>query len=270
MKELITRIIVALVGIPLLVFLIWQGTWYFFALILVITIGGQIEFYNTAKNKKIDAQYMPGISAAVLTLLAVQTGGNSRIIAVLVLLILFIFIFELFRKKSSAIINTAVTILGIVYPGLFLAAILFLRNNVERLNISSAAGFMLTLFVSIWACDTFAYFVGKPLGKHRLFERVSPKKSIEGALGGLFGSILVFLTAHYMDWYYISFSMALLSGIIVGIFGQTGDLIESWFKRDSGVKDSSSILPGHGGFLDRFDSLIFVSPLFYFIYLLAV
>jgi phosphatidate cytidylyltransferase len=270
MKELLTRIIVALIGIPLLVFLIWQGTWYFFTLILIITIGGQIEFYNTAKNKKIDAQYVPGIIAAVLTLLAVQSGGSPRIIAGLVMSVLFIFIFELFRKKSSAILNTAVTILGIVYPGLCLTSILFLRNNIESLNISSAAGFILTLFISIWACDTFAYFVGKPLGKHRLFERVSPKKSIEGAIGGLLGSVLVFVTVYYMDWFHISFSLALSSGIIVGIFGQIGDLIESWFKRDSGVKDSSSILPGHGGFLDRFDSLILVSPVIYIVYLLAM
>ena len=89
-----------------------------------------------------------------------------------------------------------------IYPSLFLASLLFLRNNIEKINISSAAGFILTLFVSIWACDTFAYFIGKPLGKHRLFEKVSPKKSIEGAIGGLAGALLVFISVHYSLWWW--------------------------------------------------------------------
>jgi phosphatidate cytidylyltransferase len=125
----------------------------------------------------------------------------------------------------------------------------------------------MTLFVAIWACDTFAYFVGKSIGKHRLFERVSPKKSIEGALGGLAGAVLAFLAVYYFEWYNISLELSLISGLIVGTFGQFGDLVESWFKRDAGIKDSSHILPGHGGILDRFDSLIFVAPVFMIIYL---
>jgi len=270
MKELLTRVIVALFGIPLLVFLIWQGGWYFFALIVVISVVGQIEFYNSAVNKKIDITYFPAILATVLILFSIQTGILNSILAALVLIFMFIFISEMFIGQGSPILNVAVTFLGIIYPGLFLAALLFLRANIEKLDISSSAGFILTLFVSIWACDTFAYFIGKPLGKHRLFEKVSPKKSIEGAIGGLAGALLVFLIVHYAGWYKISLEMALFSGSVVGIFGQLGDLVESWFKRDSGVKDSSSILPGHGGFLDRFDSLIFVSPVFFLVYLLSV
>jgi len=270
MKELITRIIVALFGNPLLVFLIWKGEWYFFILIALISIGGQIEFYNSAKHKDIKAQYIPGILITILILLTVNSEFSNPLLIAIIIIALFIFIFEMFRSQSSAIINTAVTFLGVIYPGLFLASLIFLRSNIENLSITSSAGFILTLFVSIWACDTFAYFVGVPLGKHRLFEKVSPKKSIEGAIGGLAGALLVFIAVHYFKWYSISLEMAVLSGFIVGIFGQTGDLVESWFKRDTGVKDSSSILPGHGGFLDRFDSLIFVSPIFYIIYLVAV
>ena len=202
MKELLTRITVALFGIPLLVFLILQGGWYFFALILIISVAGQIEFYNIAKNKNFSAQYIPGIIATILILATVQAGYNEFLLSGLIISSLFIFTFEMFRKNSSAIVDIAVTFLGIIYPGLFLAAMLFLRNNIEKLHISSAAGFILTLFVSIWACDTFAYFVGKPLGKHRLFEKVSPKKSIEGALGGLAGALFVFLCVHYLRWYF--------------------------------------------------------------------
>lgn len=268
MKELFTRISVAIFGIPLLVFIIWQGGWYFFTFIMFIAVAGQVEFYNASKQKEFKPQYISGILSTIVILFIVETGTHNYLLIVALFLTIFIFSFEMFRAKSSAIINTAVTFLGIIYPGILLSFLLILRAHIDDIYISSASGFILTLFVAIWACDTFAYFIGKPLGKHRLYERVSPKKSIEGALGGLIGAIIVFVAVHYLGWYEISLSIALISGFIVGIFGQIGDLVESWFKRDSGIKDSSHILPGHGGILDRFDSLIFVSPMFMILYLL--
>jgi len=267
MKELLTRVAVAVVAIPFLVYLILKGGWYFFSLITIITIAGQVEFYNLAKQKDSIAQKIPGILLTVLILIAIHTGLSNNLIGLSFILLILIFGSEMFFNKSSAILNVSTTVAGIIYPGIFLASLLFLRNNIQQLDVSSAGGFILTLFVAIWACDSFAYFVGKSIGKHRLFERVSPKKSIEGAIGGLVGSIVVFLSVYYFEWYIISLELALLSGIIVGTFGQFGDLVESWFKRDASIKDSSHILPGHGGMLDRFDSLIFVSPVFMIVYL---
>ena len=110
--------------------------------------------------------------------------------------------------------------------------------------------------------------IGKSLGKHKLFKRVSPNKSVEGAVAGVVGSILVFLIVKWIEFVPISYVFAIISGLIVGIIGQLGDLVESWFKRDAGVKDSSNILPGHGGILDRFDSLLFVSPAFLILYIM--
>jgi phosphatidate cytidylyltransferase len=267
MKELMARIAVAVVAIPLLVYLILQGGWYFFGLITIIAVIGQWEFYNLAAQKESIAQIVPGILLTLILFYGVQSGFTHVLIGFALLLFVIIFSFEMFYNKASAILNISTTLAGVVYPGLFLACLLFLRNHVQDLGVSSAGGFVMTLFVAIWACDTFAYFVGKSIGKHRLFERVSPKKSIEGALGGLAGAVLAFLAVYYFEWYNISLELSLISGLIVGTFGQFGDLVESWFKRDAGIKDSSHILPGHGGILDRFDSLIFVAPVFMIIYL---
>jgi phosphatidate cytidylyltransferase len=266
-KNLLTRILVSIIGIPVLVAAILLGEWYFFGLIIIISVAAQYEFYILTKKKDAYAQKFAGILLTVCILLNFQSGPDKRILALSIGIVLFIFSFEMFRKKKSPIVNIAATLTGVVYPGMFTVALLFLRNNAENMHVSSAGGFILTIFVAIWACDTFAYFVGTSIGKHRLFERVSPKKTIEGAIGGLVGAVIVFIVVHYSDWYFISLKLALISGLIIGTFGQMGDLVESWFKRDADVKDSSNLLPGHGGFLDRFDSLLFVAPVFLLIYL---
>jgi phosphatidate cytidylyltransferase len=122
---------------------------------------------------------------------------------------------------------------------------------------------IISIFASIWICDTAAYFGGLAMGKHKLFERVSPNKTWEGAVWGFAGAVLTMMAAQKLLIPYLEFHQAIIMGLIIGIFGQLGDLVESLFKRDAGVKDSSNIIPGHGGVFDRFDSLIFVSPILY-------
>jgi phosphatidate cytidylyltransferase len=121
---------------------------------------------------------------------------------------------------------------------------------------------------SIWACDSLAYYGGKFFGKHKLFERVSPKKTWEGAVAGFIGGITGVLLVRYLfiqagETFYLDVLQVSIIGALGGSLGQLGDLAESWLKRDAGVKDSSSIIPGHGGVLDRFDSLLFVAPATY-------
>lgn len=124
---------------------------------------------------------------------------------------------------------------------------------------------IIAIFILIWANDTFAFVVGKSIGKHKLFERISPKKTIEGFLGGLFFAIIFSVL---IAKYFIFEPVLLWIGIslVVSIFGTIGDLIESKFKRLAGVKDSGKIMPGHGGILDRLDSIIFVAPFVFLLY----
>jgi len=128
---------------------------------------------------------------------------------------------------------------------------------------------IITMLGSIWVCDSAAYFIGRAIGKHKLFERISPKKTIEGAIAGFVFAILAFVGLGELFLAEIPVVHFIVGGSIVGVLGQYGDLAESMLKRDAGVKDSSNLLPGHGGALDRFDSILFVSPS-YFIYLSIV
>ena len=192
---------------------------------------------------------------------------------------------EVFRNKGSALTNLGMTLLGPLYVSLFLGTLLGLRElftpehfplfrhfhtpgvgaGEEVLRTLDWWGAMtvMSIFVTIWVCDSAAYFAGMSLGRRKLLARVSPGKTVEGAVAGFVAAIGAFLLARATVVPYLSLLDALACGCIVGIFGQLGDLAESLLKRDAGVKDSSALIPGHGGVLDRFDSLMFVSPLIY-------
>ncbi|MFZ1281640.1 MAG: phosphatidate cytidylyltransferase, partial [Ignavibacteriaceae bacterium] len=122
---------------------------------------------------------------------------------------------------------------------------------------------IISIFASIWICDSAAFFGGTALGKHKLFHRVSPKKSWEGAIFGFVFAILAMILAKNLVLDFLSLKDAIAIGLITGTIGQIGDLAESLLKRDAGVKDSSNLIPGHGGIFDRFDSLLFSAPVIY-------
>jgi phosphatidate cytidylyltransferase len=169
---------------------------------------------------------------------------------------------ELFRNNGSAIINLGTTLLGIFYIGLFSSALIDIREfypNVGDLYLHGGY-LIISVLATIWICDSAAYFGGLSLGKHKLFPRVSPKKSWEGAVFGFVFAILTMLLAHYVILDFLSLKESITLGVIIGIVGQIGDLIESLIKRDAEVKDSSALIPGHGGIFDRFDSLLFSAP----------
>ena len=197
-------------------------------------------------------------------------------------------VIELFRDKPNALMNIAATIMGAMYVSAFFGCLIGLRELFVPADFPVYAHFpnagpfvseeiaatiyrwggwtVLTIFTSIWVCDSAAYFAGRAFGKHKLFERVSPKKTWEGAIAGFLGAVGAFLLMQALVLPYLTIFQAIVCGTIVGIFGQLGDLVESLLKRDAGVKDSSTLIPGHGGVLDRFDSILFVSPLL-FLYL---
>jgi len=264
MKEFLKRLAVAVIGIPLIVYLTYQGGWYWFAFILIVSTVGHWEFYQIQKKKNFHPQTITGILMGVLLLIGIQTGMWLYAALLLAAGFMIILAAEMWRKDPNASVNIGITILGIVYLPLFLGTFLYLRTYIDTIMSDVPLGsfkFIMTVLVSVWIADTFAYIFGTLLGRHKLFVKVSPNKSVEGAVFGFIGSVLVFVLADRISFLEIGFYNNLIFGVSLGIVAQLGDLVESWFKRDGGVKDSSNIFPGQGGMLDIFDGLIFSAPL---------
>jgi len=305
-SNLLPRVGVALIAIPLIVIISYYGGIAFLLLVGAIALIGIHEFYRMVQAKGATPQTVSGMVITVLLLLSffhekiqnavvpmfAASGGISFLmklqlfLTIFLLSIVLVLIVELFRNAGSIFQNAGYTIFGIIYVGLFLASLVGIRElfgaefpysmaiasigNVSPMDDAlyqatySWGGLtMIAIFASIWMCDTAAYFGGLSMGKHKLFPRVSPNKSWEGAVWGFVGAVGTMLLFQKYLLPYLQFHQALMIGMIIGVFGQIGDLVESLLKRDAGVKDSSSLIPGHGGILDRFDSLIFVSPILY-------
>lgn len=184
----------------------------------------------------------------------------------LVPLILLIPLIELFRKNANPLQNIPVTTWGVLYIALPFAMLNYLVFIPEGENITFYPEIVLGIFFLTWANDVGAYFVGSSIGRHKMFERISPKKTWEGTIGGAVSAILVswlisvfFTVLTIVDWIIIA--------IIVAVMGTLGDLLESMLKRSINIKDSGNLLPGHGGILDRFDSILYASPAI-FLYIL--
>ncbi len=287
MSELLKRVLVAIVGIPFAIFAIWNGGIIFAVSIMIISSLALLEYYKMIEKKSFKPDKIWGIFAGLIlqaTLFYKISSSNLEffLFIEILLFILFTLIFELFARKGNAVLNITSTVTGPFYVSLLLGTLILIREfpgmpvSSELIqSLSSKYGnklyayFVMSMFISVWICDSAAFFIGKKFGKHKLFPSVSPKKSWEGAIAGFIASILGMFA--FMNYTVPEFPAihSILLGAIIGIFGQIGDLAESLLKRDAGIKDSSSILPGHGGFLDRFDSIIFVSPLcFIYLYLI--
>ena len=171
------------------------------------------------------------------------------------------FMWVLFRGRQPYIANVATTLLGMVYCGWFPLHLIFLRD-LSCAKYDSGLGFVVLMFISILLTDVGCYYIGTKFGKHKLAPVISPNKTIEGSIGGMFFAILGALVIGLyigLEWYF-----ALILGLICTSFAQIGDLCESLIKRDAGVKDSGTSLPGHGGFLDRTDSFVLTIPIMYY------
>jgi len=231
-----------------------------------------IEFYSMYQNKQVHGYKWLAVSLGTLLLVFTFYGSLSELTFILFGCVAIISLSLLFKQKGIATQNMTFTITGLLYISGFLAALLYLRIHFEALVansivVSYAGGkFLITIWVSIWICDTAAYFGGRTFGKHKLAPVISPNKTIEGGVFGIVFGILTFVLLGDLLLPSLPPEYLWISGAVIGILGQLGDLVESRFKRDAGVKDTSTILPGHGGFLDRFDSLIFVSPFLLGIY----
>jgi phosphatidate cytidylyltransferase len=202
----------------------------------------------------------------IITKKSMKAKYAFKIIAVIIVIIsVLMLLIELFRNKGSAIVNLGSLLLGIFYIGLFSSTLVLIREHFAYSDfLYSEGGYLIiSLMVTIWICDSAAFFIGSAFGRHKLFPRVSPNKSWEGAAAGFIFSVITMIAANSLVLDTIDLFDSVVIGLIIGIFGQVGDLIESLIKRDASVKDSSKLIPGHGGIFDRFDSLLFTSPIVY-------
>lgn len=239
-----------------------------FALVGVIIGMGLIEFYKLLENTTLKANKTIGfaVGLALFAIACLYAIGCVPINAFWLVapVVSAVFIAELYRKNDYPFQNIAITLFGVIYIAVPLS-LLVLIGFPEKSISGYQAHLVMGFFFLLWANDTGAYLTGITIGKHPMFPRISPKKSWEGFSGGLFFTLLVgFIISKYFtslpmtDWLVIAF--------LICIFGVWGDLIESMLKRSLNIKDSGNILPGHGGILDRFDSVLFSAPIV-FVYL---
>jgi phosphatidate cytidylyltransferase len=259
-----TRIFVSLFAIPAIVLLSYFGQVYFLCFVIFISGISFYEFAVMSKSKGANLNVNLGLLAVVFLIINQYLFLISSF-SILTISLLAILIIELFRNNGSAIQNLGSTLLGISYFGILGGSLVAIREIYPRIDeLYNQGGYLIiSILATIWICDSAAFFGGTALGKHKLFTRVSPKKSWEGAIFGFVFAILTMILAKNLALDFLSLTDALIIGIIIGTFGQIGDLVESLIKRDAGVKDSSNLIPGHGGIFDRFDSLLFSSPIIY-------
>lgn len=203
---------------------------------------------------------MAALASSALVLSPCLQSGNQLPLTVLGLLFLVFSLLILFRIRdiSDAAREVAFILLGFLYIPFLLVHLVMLRQTPYGVQ------WLLVIMLIVMTNDSAAYYTGSAFGKHRLYALVSPKKSIEGAIGGLFGSLCGTLLAKLTFFAQLTFTDALVTAIVVGLTGQCGDLFESLLKRSFGVKDSGTLIPGHGGILDRMDSILFAAPVTYY------
>lgn len=278
MSELSKRLLVALVGIPLSMVIIYYGGYFLLVLIYLLTHIAYTELARIFRVKSIQLNVflLDLFTYSVLTLISNHLVTSYFPTINLLLVILFfvaIALKSLWSKNWEAPLNLAAEIFSFVYITIGFGSFLAIRelNQISYFvnNLKFDNWTIFPFLFSVWVCDSGAYFVGRMLGKHKLFEKHSPKKTIEGAIGGFtFTFIGFYIYFNYFKLGVFGFIDIVMFSIIVGVFGQLGDLFQSMLKRWAGLKDSGNLLPGHGGVLDRFDSILIVMPLI-LVYLLV-
>lgn len=249
----------------------WLHPISFFLTGLIILAGTQYEYLLMVGNSGVKPQIIPGMiagaSAYIISTLIASGVLKMKFLLVLIPMVLLIMIIELYRKQEKPFDSLAHTFFSILYTALpfsFFPFSAFSRNGLDSIlpheQIVFSPGIIIGFFLLLWANDVGAYLTGISFGRHRLMERISPKKSWEGFIGGI---LLAAVAAWFLSGWLgvVSREKWVLIALIVSTSGTYGDLIESMLKRSMGVKDSGNIMPGHGGFLDRFDSTVISFPL---------
>ncbi len=273
-----SRLLVDLLGIPALLALIWLGGVYYALFVAVMAMLGLREYFRLIAKRGFSARRLPGFLAAALLLAAcaqyvgLLSGGGGwatlgkEFMTIVLLLLVALQIWEVLQPAQSPWQNLSVNLVGVLWVAGFSASFILVRSaDYSALGgqVDLAYRLTLALYLSVWVCDSLAYLFGRAYGQRKLFPAASPKKTVVGSIAGLIGAVILMLGLGYGGWLpseALSPVDLLVFGLITGGIGQLGDFAESRLKRDCQVKDSGRLLPGHGGVLDRFDSLLFVMP----------
>jgi phosphatidate cytidylyltransferase len=259
MSPLLSRILVVVVLLPVVIGLVYLGDWWLFALALVGGLLALHELYEMARELR--PLVLGGYLGYIVTLLALQLGGIQWMLGGLLATFVFAFVvYGLGGVRQSATQSFGVTLLGVAWVGGGIGCLLLIRDIPDF-------GFwaVMAVLFTVFAADTGAFFVGRTFGRHRMAPAISPKKSWEGLVGGLVAAVGMAFVILYKDRdEFLTIPQSLVLGLVIAIAAVLGDLFESAIKRDLDVKDSGSLLGGHGGVLDRLDSLLWAGPAAFF------
>lgn len=309
MTPLILRIITGIIGIAIAAFVIQYGGAPFAGFAILLSLLAWHEYSSAFRRAGVITTYIFGALTLILLLCCAWLGNVEELLAVLTVSMMLIFLLTVILRGSTRPTDACVSVAGIMYIGLPFAHLIFLRFLADEpqpgeavttvkdlatnsatildkldlgkfldflptldlslnLNVDAGCALVWVLFACTWASDTFAYFVGSAIGSHKLASSISPNKTVEGFLGSIVGTILAAVVVGTIIFGLPLVKMA-VAGFILALAATLGDLVESVLKRFAGIKDSGFFLPGHGGALDRFDSILYTAPVFYYFVILS-
>lgn len=259
MNEVAKRVIIAIFFIPLILIALFNGGTMLLIFLSLVTGIATYEFRYMFNRKYPQIPWVI-IPLNVLFLVGFSLNLNLAVLTSALIVMLFIAgCYIITNRAEGTLLRTSLTFFVVIYAAFFL-------SFGYRISLLDGGNYLLiSIIIVVWITDTFAYFCGMLFGKHRGVFKVSPNKSAEGFIAGFIAAFGASFLLYLLFNNHITMYQSLAIGLSTGVFGQIGDLIESMLKRDAGVKDSSTIIPGHGGVLDRFDSFIITLPVFYLI-----
>ncbi len=256
------RVITAIVGILAVLLLVWLGSWFLTAAVMAVSLLALLEYDKMLRHFQVRIYQIP---AAVAMVLMIGAAGfySLKLFIAAVLLSFVLLLYLILGIKKESMTGLIYTAFGAVYFGIGFGTLVLLRGSEELLAPGAVAmepGIFLIMLALIctWASDSFAYLVGKRFGKHKMAPHISPNKTTEGLVGGAIGCVALGVILSAAVGYDLIHGFLL--SLMCAVMAPMGDLFESYVKRACDIKDSGNILPGHGGMMDRFDSLLFVAP----------
>jgi phosphatidate cytidylyltransferase len=260
MNPFLSRILVAVVGLPAVLGVVWLGGWWLWLLAVLAGLVALHEYYRMARSLR--PLVLAGYAGLVLTLLGAQLGGTVWMLGGFLTTVALAFLLKgISVTRQSLTVAVATTVLGAAWVGLGLAYVLLLRDLPEHGRLA-----IFTVLLAVFAADTLAYLTGRLIGRHKLAPALSPGKTWEGLVASTVAAVLVSFFALYHQ-HFLTVGESLVLGVAIAVAAPMGDLFESGVKRDLGVKDSGRILAAHGGVLDRLDALLFAAVASYYVIL---